>query len=296
MHTRPSLCARQLLPWMCLLLPVAAHADKSVPGAVSWLLASSAENGDAPSTWAWNAVDGKPTTAWCSKGGDVGERLVLGFHRPETITHISIQGGAVNSHGVDRKHARVKELEINDGVEKRTLSLEDGGEGRVLEISPPMQARQLSFIVREVYPAEGGEGGVCIGDILLKSGNQPLTGDAVGRAVRSAPRTHLPLLGPWLDNPSAPERVLTFNLDGTFTWRFDPIMEGKPSQLAGQWDVAGGRITLKLKGGHKPVVLKFARDRMAGKSGTFDTLTLEGTGGHEKLPGTYQPAVSLGGS
>lgn len=270
---------------------VPLHAAKSVPEVVGYLLASSSESGDAPATWQYNAIDGKPTTAWCTRGDGMGQQLVLGFMRAETITHIAIVPGSVVGEGVDRNHARVREIELNDGRERRTITLADKADAQELAITPPVVSRQLTITIKDVFPSENElTPGACIGEIALKNGPQLLTGDAVARLLRSVPRNQLPLTGPWLDEPSATERFLTFYLDGSFTWVFEPLMDGDPVTVTGTYKVSSGRITLEPKGG-KPSIFTLERDRVSSREGTFETLTVTGEGVHEKFAGTYQPAV-----
>jgi len=273
-----------------LLLPVAgsAAADKAAPGVLAYLHTSSNENGDAPSTWGFNAVDGKPTTAWCTGGDPVGQVLILGFSKTETLTHISVVVGALSGDGLDKSHARVRELELNDGREKRNITLADDAQPQELALSPPMNVRQLALVIREVYPSEG-KPSACLADVTLRNGAATLTGEGMARQVRGIPRNKLVLTGPWLDEPSAPERYLTFSLDGTFSWTFAPLMEGEPITVKGEWDLVGNKLHLKPKGASKPVLMRVEREKVAGRKGNVDQLVIDGEGIHEKFPGNYQP-------
>ncbi|MEW5848398.1 MAG: discoidin domain-containing protein [Myxococcota bacterium] len=275
-----------------LLLGTVARADKSVPGVFSYVIATSSENGEAPSTWPFNALDGKPTTGWCTAGDAVGQSLVLGFMKPETITHVGGVPGVVVGTLLDGGHARVRELELNDGKERRTVVFIDDAKLQEVMLQPPMTVRELTITIKDVFPSEKAGAGACLGELSLRKGDMPLTGEAVARQVRGITRPKLRLVGPWVDNPSAPERFLTLALDGTFTWRFEPLMEGSPTTLSGTWDVANGRLQLKPRAG-KPSALKYTHDKVQERGGTFQQLVLEGEAGHEKLPGSYRPAVLL---
>ncbi len=281
--------------WLALGLaaavPAAADKDKDKgPNVLAYLHSSTNENGEAPSTWGYNAVDGKPTTAWCTGGDDPkGQMLILGFSKQETITHISVIPGAVGGDGLDKSHARVSELEINNGQEKRTIVLQDDVKPMELELQPPMHAWKVALVIKDIRPAEGGKHSACLAEVTLRSGGITLTGENVARQVRGMARNKLALTGPWVDEPSAPERYLTLAMDGTFSWVFEPLMEGTPTKLQGEWDLANGRLLLKPKGAPKAIPLRMEREKVAGRKGTVDQLTLEGEGGHEKLPGNYQP-------
>lgn len=289
------------LGWLALGLAAAAApaaADKDSgkdkdkgPSVLAYLHSTSNENGEAPSTWGFNAVDGKPTTAWCTGGEEPkGQMIILGFAKQETITHIAVIPGAMGSgDALDKGRARVSELEINNGQEKRNIVLQDDAKPQELELHPPMQARQLALVIKDVRPAEGGKHAACLAEVMLRNGANQLTGDVVARQVRGVARNKLALTGPWVDEPSAPERYLTLAMDGTFTWVYEPLMEGNPATLKGEWDLANGRLMLKPKGAPKPVALRLEREKVAGRKGTVDQLTLDGDGGHEKLAGNYQP-------
>jgi hypothetical protein len=262
---------------------ITAHAaDQS---SVAWLHTSGNLNGDAPSTWGFNAVDGKPNTAWCAGQGK-GAWLTVGFTRPVTITHVAVQVGALKGTGLDKGKGRVAELEMNDGNQKRTLTLRDDPGLQELQISPPITAQQVTFTVRDVFP--GAEDAVCVGEVTLRNGTTEWLGDAVARQARSVSRPMLSLTGVWWDNPSAPEKFLTLALDGSFSWAVEPIMEGEPERISGTWEASGGKLTLKPKKG-APFTLRMGRERVAGKAGSFEQLALDGNGGPERLPGNYQP-------
>jgi hypothetical protein len=265
-----------------------AHADKSPPGPLAYLHTSGNENGDAPSTWGFNAVDGKPTTAWCTTSEPVGQTLILGFARQETLTHISVVVGALSGDGLDKTHARVRELELNDGREKRNITLADQAGPQELTLSPPMAVWKLALVIREVYPGEG-KTSACLADVTLRNGPTVVTGDVMARQVRGVPRNKLMLTGPWLDEPSAPERFLTLSLDGTFSWVFEPLMDGERTTIKGEWDLLGNKLQLKPKGAAKAVVMRVERETVAGRKGNIDQLVIDGEGIHEKFSGNYQP-------
>jgi hypothetical protein len=268
-----------------------ADAARSVPGVLAYLNTSSNENGDARSTWGFNAVDGNRSSAWCTDNRAIGQRLVLGFMKAETATHIAVIPGMLLGSSLNRNYARVRELEINDGHEKRLITLKDEAELQEVTLEPPMTLRQFSMVIRDLYAGENHKDRACISEIVLRNGPMALTGEGIAKqAKRINPKT-LALVGPWVDNPSAPERHLTLALDGTLLWLFEPIMDGTPADFAGSWELDNGRLHVKPKNGGKPVVLKVGLDKVAGKQGAFKQLTLDGRGGHEKLPGQYQPAL-----
>jgi hypothetical protein len=278
-----------LVGWVTLVGGPAGGAEKGA-GGLAYLLSSSTQDEESVAWYGYNAVDGKVGTAWCSGPDPVGQRLLLGFVRQEHITHVSVVPGLVEGGKLNRTRARVRVLELNNGKQKRTVELKDDVAAQELALEPPLDARQLALTVREVYPGESRDAPACLADVTLRDGPTVLTGEAVTRAARGFPRPKLKLVGPWVDEPTAPERFFTLSLDGTFAWSHAPLMEGEPSSLHGTWDLGGGKLTLKPKGGGKPVVLKAALNRMEGRGGAFEQLDLEGTDGPEKLPGHYRPA------
>ena len=265
-------------------------AEKGAPGGLAYLVSSSTQDEESTATYGYNAVDGKVGTAWCSGPDPIEQRLLLGFVKPERITHVSVVPGGVEAGKLDRAHARARVLELNDGRQKRTVVLKDDAEAQEVTLEPPLNARQLAITVKEAFPGETRDSGVCIADVTLRDGPTVLTGEALAKVARAFPRAKLKLVGPWVDEPTAPERFLTLSLDGSFAWNHAPLMDGEPVSLQGTWDLGAGKLTLKPRGVAKPVVLKVAFNRVEGRGGSFDQLELEGADAPEKLPGHYRPA------
>lgn len=280
--------------WGCAALlaagiVTAVHAQKIQAGTLAYLFTTSTEQEDSVASWGFNALDGKPGTAWCSGPDGVGQKMVVGFARQERITHVGVVVGAVKAGKLDKTHARVRELELTDGQEKRSLILRDDVEQQETQLEPPMNVRQLVITVKDIHAGADAHSPVCLAELSFRDGTTPLTGEVVVKQLKGLSKPRLRVAGPWLDEPSAPERYLTLSLDGSFSWRHEPLMEGERSSLHGTWDVSGSKLVLKPRTG-KPITLRVALNRVEGRGGSFSQLELTGKDAPDKLPGLYRPA------
>lgn len=261
----------------------AVTAAFAAPGARAQSLAyieASAELDDGkPASFAYNLVDGKETTAWCGKPNPSGERLVFGFTKPATVSEIGFVVGAVKSGKLDTRRHRAREVMISDGRVERTLPLKDSHELQKVKLDPPAKGRMIVVEVRETYAGEPGTP-VCIGEIHMKGGRN-YTGGDLARQVRSLPTPARRMLHSWVDAVDAPERSLLFSLDGTFSYDYTPLMEGKPVRLRGKWKASHRAVTLEI--GSKSYHLKKVLSKIDGDEGLSEQLTLSGEGPHSSL-------------
>lgn len=257
------------------LLASGARAD-----ALAYIEASSELDDGKPASFAYNLVDGKDTTAWCSKPNPSGsDRLVFGFTKPVTISEFGIVVGAVKGSGLDKRRHRAREVSVSDGRVERILPMKDEGGLQKVKLDPPAKGRMLVVEVKKTFAGEPGTP-VCIGEIHLKGGRS-YTGGDLSRQVRSLPTPARRLLHAWVDEVSAPERSLVFALDGTFTYDYTPFIDGKPVRLRGKWRASHRALTLEM--GSKSYHLKKVLANIDGDEGPSEQLTLSGDGPHSSL-------------
>lgn len=271
------------------MITVAAMAMAPVGQAaeVAYVEWSSAYSEGLPADYGFNAFDGKTSTAWCSSDDPGSEKLTLGFIGDQSVTEIGLVVGAIRKGKLDKSRARLKEIQISDGYNKITLPFRDKPEMQTVKIRPTLKSSRMTFKIVDTYPGSRRSSPVCISEIRLKKGGISVTGDSVGRQVRSMPTPRRKMLHLWIDQPGAPERYLTFSMSGNFLWVFKPILEGKPSKIYGTWHHSGNRLTLKTRSG-KATTMKVSVDRIADGDQVIQQLTLDGDGPHSKFAGTYQ--------
>jgi len=263
---------------------VVSSAEAAEVAYVEW---TSAYSEGLPADWGYNAFDGKTGTAWCSSDDPGTEMLTLGFLGEQPVTEIGVIVGAIQKGALDKSRARLRELEISDGINKISLRFKDKPTMQMVKIRPTLKSQRLRFRIVETYPGERRSAPVCVSELKLKNGNASVTGDVVGRQLRSLSRPKQRLLHLWIDQPGAPERYLTFGISGKFSWVYKPYLEGKPAKMHGAWHLSGSRLTLTPSYG-KAATLNMSLDRIADGDQVINQLTLQGEGPHTAFPATYQ--------
>lgn len=263
----------------------------AAPGAaqnLAFVEVSSELDDGGPATFAYNLVDGREKTAWCSKVNPSGEEIVLGFMEPTSVTGLSIYAGMRKGEALDPTKQRVRMLRLSDGVTQREIKLKDSPELQSVQFDPPAEGRRFLLRIESTW-GEGIEAApVCIGEVVVRSGKRVLTGEGVAPKIRSLNTPGRRLLHLWLDDPSAPERSLRFGLDGTFRYRFEPLLDGDPVSLQGNWFASHGRLTLEVNG--KRFHLKSRHSRSDDGERLVEELTLTGSAPDPSMVGTYRAA------
>lgn len=247
--------------------------------ALAYIEASAELDDGKPATFAYNLVDGKDTTAWCGKPGASGERFVFGFTKPATVQELTVVAGAVKGGALDKRRQRVRELIVSDGRVERIIPMKDTHEPQVVKLDPPAKGRMIVVRIGQTYPGEPGTP-VCVGEIQMKGGRD-YTGGDLAKQVRSLPTPARRMLHSWVDAVDAPERSLQFALDGTFSYDYTPLIEGKPVRLRGKWKASHRALTLEI--GAKSYHLKKVLSQIEGDEGASEQLTLTGDGPHPSL-------------
>jgi hypothetical protein len=226
-----------------------AAATASAAPTVGWVRASGQLDASTPSRYTpLNLLDGLSSTVWCSRNADaLSESLSFGFAEPVTLTRVDVSTG--NGASAESFHAssRVRKLLLRGPEATATLTLEDRMGPQTVQLAQPMRGKNFTLEVLDSFSAEDPLTPVCLGDVLPFSGTTALAGAALRKLLVYQPgRTEV--LGLWYGGPEgAPDRTLTFFLDGT--WRSLPEGSGaKGKPLGGKWWTKAGAVWLTVPG------------------------------------------------
>lgn len=269
------------------LVSAPTHAAAS-GGAVAYAEAGSELDNGRPRSYVYNAVDGKPSTQWCSSPRKTKETLVVGFTKPTKVTHFGMIAGALKKDALDPKRHRIKRVAVSDGTTRRELVLKNSPDLQEVELKPPSTTTRLVIDILEVEPGSDPLSPVCVAELSLLSGKRSLTGDEVAKRVRGLSTPARRMLHSWVDEVSAPESTLTFAVDGTFQYVFEPLLEGEPVTLKGKWFAGHRKLTLDVRG--KKYNLKTKLSRIDDGDGQTTELVLVGKAPHDSLNRSFRPA------
>lgn len=256
---------------------------------IAFIEASSELDDGKPATNMYNAVDGKETTAWCSKKEDAtGAALSFGFDQPVTITHIGLIVGGIKGTELDKTNKRARIVYVADVEHRVEAKFKDDAVMQILELKPPAKGKRIVVEFPGVYDG-APDAPLCIAEVLLKSKDVPMTGANIATKVRALNTPSKRLLHEWLDDVSAPQRTLLFNIDGTFTYRFEPLLEGKPAKVKGKWS-AGGDKAITLTIGDKSWRVESRLSKIDDGDEHTMELVLSGDAPHPSMAATFRPA------
>jgi hypothetical protein len=256
---------------------------------LAYVEATSELDNGRPATYAYNLVDGQATTAWCSKDGSGPHTIVYGFKKPVQITKLGIMVGSLQGDKLNTKRSRLATLMVSDGQTRREISFDDVAELQEVQLDPPIEGRRFVFDIKSVKPGQPSSAAVCIGELALSNGPKELTGKDVHKALRGVNTPARKLLHSWVDEPSAPERTLVFSLDGTFTYVFEPLLDGDPVNLSGTWRAVGSKkVVLEVKG--KKYTLSSRITRIDDGENQTQELRLSGDGPSPSLNSAFRAA------
>ncbi len=250
---------------------------------VGWVRASGQLDASTPSRYSpLNLLDGLPATAWCSRDADaLSETLSFGFAEPVTLTRVEVTTGNAANEETFHSFSRVRKLLVRGPAGTATLTLEDRLGAQAVALPRPLRGQNFTLEVLDSFAAEDVLAPVCLADFLPFSGTTPLAGAVLRKHLGYQPGA-TELLGLWYGGPvGAPDRCLTFFLDGS--WRLSPEgPSGKGKPLAGKWWTRAGQLWLSIPGmgkveAHPRLTVQ---TESAGKPTT--TLSLEGPVGELK--------------
>ena len=256
---------------------------------IAFVEASSELDDGRPATNAYNAVDGKDTTQWCANADEGGNPILsFGFDQNVTVTHIGLTLAPPKGEGLDKQNKRARVITVGDIEHRVEARFKDAPGVQLLELTPPVKGRRVVVEILETHDGASPSAPLCVAEVALKSKATEMTGPQIAAKLRSLNTPAKRILHEWLDDPSAPTRTLLFNLDGTFSYRFEPILEGKPAKLRGKWTAWDRGIKLETLGKTFTVQSRLTKIDEGGEASV--ELVLSGDAPHASMIGTFRPA------
>jgi hypothetical protein len=236
----------------CLPVPLLLAAVVHAAPSVGWVRASGQLDASTPGRYTpLNLLDGLPSTVWCSRNADaLSENLAFGFAEAVMLTRFDVTTGNAATSETFHAFSRVRKLLLRGPDGTATLSVEDRLGPQTVQLAKPMRGKNFTLEVLDTYSAEDPLAPACLADVLPFSGTTALAGPALRTRLGYQPG-RAEVLGLWYGGPEgAPDRTLTFFLDGS--WRASPegsSGKGKPS--SGKWWTKAGEVWLTLPGAGK---------------------------------------------
>ncbi len=222
-------------------------------------------------------LDGRESTSWCSPSADpFEETLMFGFKGVTTIDEIRIYTG----NGVDdptfQEFGRAKRLVIRAAHGAQTLSLRDQRGLQAIALRPPLTGIEFTLEILDQYAAEDPTMPVCLTDVVFYSEGKPLNGPWLTQKLKYDPNL-TPLLGTWFAGPDgAADRFLSFFLDGTYRFTYEPYdPNAKGLSFGGSYQALSSNLLMEIPGRGKVAVTPL-QERTEPSSGNRRTLVLEG--------------------
>lgn len=274
---------------MLLVLAAASGAAPAFAEDIAFVEPSSELDDGKPASNAWNAVDGKDSTQWCAKADQGGSAILsFGFDQTVTVSHVGLVLAAPKGESLDKQHKRARVVTVGDIEHRVEARFKDAPGMQVLELSPPVKGRRIVLEVLETWDGASPTAPLCVTEVLLKKGGTEMTGGHLATKLRALNTPAKRLLHEWLDDPSAPTRTLLFNVDGTFTYKFEPLLEGKPAKLRGKWTAWDRGIKLETLGKTFTVASRVTKIDEGGEP-TVE-LVISGDAPHASMVATFRPA------
>ncbi|MFY2560191.1 NADase-type glycan-binding domain-containing protein [Corallococcus terminator] len=262
------------LPLAFLLLASAAPAASTAPPGYAQA-ADYLERERQPERYSpLHLLDGRDTTAWCATGATPAP-VTIGFKDVVTIDEVRVYTGDGTDKAAYKAHARAKKLTLTSVDSAKSLKVEDKRGLQAVPISPALTGNRFTLEVAERFPGADEGAPVCVTDLIFYSGGKALNGTWLAPRLRYDSRL-APLLGTWFSGMSgAPDRFLSFYVDGTYRFAHEPLEGGEPSTVTGTYALSGSRLTLEVpKRGKMTVRLQKAASEGATSAGS--TLELDG--------------------
>jgi len=245
--------------------------------------------GDAGRYHPLNLLDEDPATVWCAARGargGVGESVTIAWKSPQRVVRI-----VVNPASVGRP---VEAVRITAGSSVITMQLGEGP--ATLAIRRPLVADRFEVTIAELAatsvvpradaagaagPAGPGVDSACLGDVLLYT----TAGLFGSRSKHSGLRYDVKLarvVGVWNGGAlGAPDRELSFALDGSWEWSLTPLLGGRAQHKSGEYRFRGDRLLMRVgeAGRWADMRLRWRRVAVDGRAmgaalGDYDTLWL----------------------
>lgn len=219
---------------------------------------SSSQHGKARVHHALNLLDDDPESIWCEgrAGLGEGEEIRFFFKRPQRIDRIVIAPSSKTG-----RHIEV--VRVSDGTNTVQIPIGDA----IVEqpLRQPMRGKTYTVSIEQVGGKNAGaslaEDVACLGDVLLYQGKQLFGGKMPANKLRYD-KMRDQVLGRWSGEPlGAPEKFLTFALDGTWEWNFQPLLDGKPERASGEYRFRGNRLLMRVGEAGRWTDMRFKYER-----------------------------------
>jgi hypothetical protein len=188
-------------------------------------------------------LDDKPDTIWCegAEGLGEGEEVWMFFKRAQKVDRVVVQPTPKTGRLIER-------ITISDG--RNTVPIDLTGGPVEQTFATPMRGEKYTIAIDRVggpnsSGAAVGPSVACIGDVMLYFRKSAFGGKAKPASFTyDAAKDRI--LGAWNGEPlGAPEKSLTFTIDGTWTWRYDPLMGRGNKKVSGQYRFRTGRLLMR---------------------------------------------------
>lgn len=259
-----------------LVAMVALQANTANAGGIGYAQATGYFKKDSRPTLyqPLNLLDARDATAWCSATSDpLNELLTFGFKAPVRIEELRINSGNNFDASTWNDYSRARKIVVRSGKQRQTLSIEDVRGVQSVQLNPPMIGTRFALEVLDHYPAEDPDAPVCLTDVVFVSEGKALNGPWLTTKLKYDKATAL-VMGTWYAGfEGTPDRFLSLNFDGTFSYSYEPFdtTRNEEKVVRGTYDASTSRIVFEI-GGKKHSV-KFTRE--AAKKGGH-TLAFEG--------------------
>lgn len=268
---------RPLLLASLLILIAAPSAFAAAPPSVGYAQAEDYLDKDShPERYnPLNVLDARDSTVWCAAQGE-GARpvMTIGFKGVATVDEVRVYTGNGSEREAFKEYARAKKITLEGKDTARSFTLEDKRGQQTIPLNPAVSGAWITLEVKDTFPGSEPKAPVCLTDVVFYSGGKPLNGTKLATALRYDARL-APLLGTWFGGlEGAPDRFLSFYVDGTYRFVHEPLGGGEPSAFTGTYTASSSRLSLELPKKGK-VSLHFKREEAEGSTGAY-TLTLEG--------------------
>lgn len=262
---------------------------KSEPSPIAFVEVTSELDEGRPATSMWNLTDDNDGTVWCSRKGATGkEAISFTFDGAVSVSGVGMVLPLGKDGATDKSMRRPKVIVVSDVEHRVEVRLKDVTIMQVLELPEPAKGRRIVIEIIETFPGASDDAPICAAGVGLRDKARELTGNTASRA-RSLNTPSRKLLHEWHDDVSAPSRTLLFNVDGTFTYTYAPILEDKPPvRLKGKWIGDASSVVLDVKG--RSYLLKTQLTKVASEQGNTVELALVGDAPDASMVATYRPA------
>lgn len=279
-------------PIVLALLPRVVIADP-----LAYLRASSQldRDTDAARYHPLNLIDDNAATSWCEgeEGLGQGEEIRFFFKKRQRIDRIVIGPS-------DQTGRLVEEVKVSDGINHVRVRLRGVYAERTLK--RPLLGTTFVVTIEQVGgPNKNGlhpPDVACLSEVLLYWKKRPFGGKTPLSRLRYNERRER-VLGSWNGEPlGAPERFITFSIDGTWAWKLVPVLGGPTVRRAGEYRFRGNRLLMRQgeTGRWADMRLNYRRvivdpDAIGAPLGDYDVISFGGKALGSTIAGEYNNAV-----